>query len=186
MNWDEAVRLFLTLTGCDFYDPVHEARMRITRGELRQGRSSALEYCMDFRRMAAWADISGDIACDRLLAGLNTELRMMCMSPDAGGDLEACIRFVTNRERYLQKFAPPRIASRAALAFAPVQNSRQSEAARSSNDNRPCCFRCHRKGHLASECRSRGPGSGTGVNSGRGVKRSGGPGGGPAYKAQRS
>lgn len=179
------MRTFKTLSGCDQHQPVYEARMSMIRGELKQGRASAAEYCLNFRRMAMWAGISGDIACDRLLAGLNHDLRLMCMSPEHGGswtDLESCIRFVVNREEFLRKFGGgvPKAKSSAAIV-APMQ-------ARSKRTDG--CFLCSAPDHIARNCpKNRGrTGPAAGGKGPRGMKRgSGAPSdGGRRNKAPRA
>jgi hypothetical protein len=44
VRWQKCYEIFLQFVGHDFYDPRHEATMKVTRGELRQGKQTVLEY----------------------------------------------------------------------------------------------------------------------------------------------
>jgi len=97
----DAVELFGRLVRTDLHNPEYEATMRLTRGEVRQGKSqTVLEYATVFQNvaLAAASDIPGWVLCDKFLSGLSVpELQRECTTPLNGGrwdDLQACITHV--------------------------------------------------------------------------------------------
>jgi len=92
VSWSDAVDLFGKLVGTDLHNPEYEATMRLTRGEVKQGKSqSVLEYATVFRNVALTAtpDIPGWVLCDKFLSGLSVpELQRECMTPLNGGKWE--------------------------------------------------------------------------------------------------
>jgi len=137
VSWKDAVELFGRLVGTDLHNPEYEATMRLTRGEVRQGKSqTVLEYATVFRNVAlAASDIPGWVLCDKFLSGLSVpELQRECMTPLNGGrwdDLQACITHVLTCEpRVLGRLG---VRHRHAETVNAVQNSACLNAVRKND-----------------------------------------------------
>ena len=118
VRWGKACQIFLQFVGQDFFDPRHEATMRITRGEVRQGKQTVLEYGLSTRVLVSKAsELPGTVVCDAFVRGLKPELARLCARNEHGmvwDDLQQCISHAVNKEAIVAGPRPVHAASFAA------------------------------------------------------------------------
>ena len=72
VSWEQAVQVFKMLVGKDLCDPEHDAMIKITRGEIKQGKEETMfEYSVKFRHnVFAAPAIPVIIVCDKFVTGM--------------------------------------------------------------------------------------------------------------------
>jgi len=136
--------------------------MALTRGSLRQGKQSVLEYALHIRALVARAEwLPPSVPCDKFTQGLRPELSQACKRTDQGHiwtDLDKCISHAVGKEVTLLPKPVHAAASSAALSEPKRMN-------RFSGNKRPRqrlgsgpvsqgtgCFICGSQGHWKAEC----------------------------------
>jgi hypothetical protein len=105
VSWEQAVQVFKMLVGKDLCDPEHDAMIKITRGEIKQGKEETMfEYSVKFRHnVFAAPAIPVIIVCDKFVTGMySPEMRKQCAHPFEGGnwfDLQKCIEYAMACEK---------------------------------------------------------------------------------------
>ena len=184
VSWRKCCEMFMHFTGRDIYDPTHEATMTLSRGTLRQGKQSVLEYVLQIRAPVAKAEaLPATVLCDKFTQGLRPELSQACRRTDQGHiwtDLEKCISHAIGKEVTL--LPKPVHASVSSVApNKPRQGGRFGGQKRSRQDfstgpvsQGTGCFNCGSQEHWAADC----PHSSQTPRGGRGAPFRGGRGGG--------
>ena len=161
VRWGKACQIFLQFVGQDFFDPRHEATMRITRGEVRQGKQTVLEYGLSTRVLVSKAsELPGTVVCDAFVRGLKPELARLCARNEHGmvwDDLQQCISHAVGKEAIVAGPRPVHAASFAASSG----NKRKFNAGKGQGAQRKApltsmqavkCYKCGNQGHISKSC----------------------------------
>jgi len=72
VSWEQAVQVFKMLVGKDLCDPEHDAMIKITRGEIKQGKEeTTFDYSVKFRHnVFAAPAIPVITVCDKFVTGM--------------------------------------------------------------------------------------------------------------------
>jgi hypothetical protein len=118
VRWGKAYQIFLQFVGQDFFDPRHEATMRIAMGEVRQGKQTVLEYGLSTRVLVSKAsELPGTVVCNAFVRGLKPKLDRLCARNEHGmvwDDLQQCISHAVDKEALVAGPRPVHAASFAA------------------------------------------------------------------------
>jgi hypothetical protein len=108
--------------------------MRITRGEVRQGKQTVLEYSLSMRVLVSKAsELPGTVVCDAFVRGRKPELARLCARNEHGmvwDDLQQCISHAVGKEALVAGPRPVHAANSASsLGFLIIRGSLVLEGA---------------------------------------------------------
>jgi len=107
VRWERACEIWLSLIGRDIYSPEHDASIKLSRGDIKQGNMSVLEYSMHFRVATMHAlPMPPIVLCDAFLRGLKPSLAPLCQRTEQGAlwdNLDALIAYALGKESTLPK-----------------------------------------------------------------------------------
>jgi len=167
VSWRDACEVFLHLIGHDIFNPVTDATLRLTRGDVRQEKGqSVLEYGMRMRAAQTSAlPLPPLVVCDLFVRGLLPELRHQCMRTENGGmweNLTACIEHAHGKEGLTRRAhavaavrgpdrprGPPQTHTK--RPFAHMQRGAPAAAQKGP------CTHCRKMGHVAETCWVKNP-----------------------------
>eukprot|EP00983_Pelagomonas_calceolata_P002907 96052-Pelagomonas_calceolata.AAC.1 len=107
VRFEKFCEMFLDLAGRNLFNTQHGTNMHLTRGEIRQGKQTVLEYALHIRIAASRAtELPKDVLCDLFVRGLRSELQNACKRTEHGAiwdGLDACIQYAIGKEQLLPK-----------------------------------------------------------------------------------